>query len=395
MNRPGVYEVPIGLTLRELIVDQAGGMRDGQKLKAIAPSGPSGGFLPAALARGGLPRGSRSASRSDSSRNASPPARRTSTSSTCELDLQLFRDLGLMLGAGFVVYGDRADMVDQALNAVAVLPQRVVRQVRPLPDRLAEAGRPGAPTSPSAGAIERGLATAEGLIGELKQHPGDDLDLRPGAGRRPTPSPASSPTSARTWPPTCARAARPDLDRHVRGRGATAMTDMTNATSFEILYDDEEGVYARDIEGRLVRMDEVTAEDLDLDVTLKIDGKIVTVKKAVPATDAQGNILTDEDGLAIPRATTIYDAAAKLFGKAPGDVNPIPILCHREHMNPVAVCRVCVVEISKVKRGKMTTRAEAPAGLPAPGRGDDGGPDGRVAQRPEAAAAHPLGGRAC
>ena len=43
-----------------------------------------------------------------------------------------------MLGAGFVVYGDRRDMVDQALNCLRVLPQRVVRQVRALPDRIGE-----------------------------------------------------------------------------------------------------------------------------------------------------------------------------------------------------------------------------------------------------------------
>src|SRR5207302_8384079 len=47
VNKPGVDEVPFGQPLRELIFETAGGMFDGQKLKAIAPSGPSGGFLPA------------------------------------------------------------------------------------------------------------------------------------------------------------------------------------------------------------------------------------------------------------------------------------------------------------------------------------------------------------
>ncbi len=123
--------------------------------------------------------------------------------------------------------------------------------------------------------------------------------------------------------------------------------------------EEEEGLFSRDIDGRLVRMDKVTAEDLDRDITLKIDGQPVTVKKAVPKTDAQGNILKDAAGLVIPRATTIYDAATLLFegrtsiGSAGIPANPIPILCHREHMEPVAVCRLCVVEISKVKRGKM------------------------------------------
>ena len=34
VKRPGVYEVPFGQTVRELVFDTAGGMRDGQKLKA-------------------------------------------------------------------------------------------------------------------------------------------------------------------------------------------------------------------------------------------------------------------------------------------------------------------------------------------------------------------------
>ena len=112
--------------------------------------------------------------------------------------------------------------------------------------------------------------------------------------------------------------------------------------------DEDEGLFARDIDGRLVRLDAATAEDLDRDVALTIDGRPVTVKKAVPATDAQGNLRKDERGRVIPRATTIYDAATAAFRGA----NPIPILCHREHMDPVAVCRACVIEISKVKRGK-------------------------------------------
>ncbi len=42
--------------------------------------------------------------------------------------------------------------------------------------------------------------------------------------------------------------------------------------------------------------------------------------------------------------TTIYDAAQALCQRT-GEVNPIPVLCHREHVNPVAVCRVCVVDV--------------------------------------------------
>ena len=103
---------------------------------------------------------------------------------------------------------------------------------------------------------------------------------------------------------------------------------------------DEEGLFARDVDGQLVRLDEATADDYDKDVTLTIDGETITVKKAVPLKDAQGNIVRDSKGNTIPTATTIYDAATSLFVKRPGDTHPIPTLCHQEHMRPVGVCRV-------------------------------------------------------
>ncbi len=45
VKRPGNYEVPMGITLRELIVEQAGGMRSDKPLKAIIPGGASAAFL--------------------------------------------------------------------------------------------------------------------------------------------------------------------------------------------------------------------------------------------------------------------------------------------------------------------------------------------------------------
>ena len=47
--RPGVYEIPMGMSAREVIFDRAGGVSGGRRLKAFAPSGPSSGFLPASL----------------------------------------------------------------------------------------------------------------------------------------------------------------------------------------------------------------------------------------------------------------------------------------------------------------------------------------------------------
>ena len=48
--------MPIGLTLRELIHHHGGGLIGGQALKAIATSGPSGGFLPPRIPARLLPR---------------------------------------------------------------------------------------------------------------------------------------------------------------------------------------------------------------------------------------------------------------------------------------------------------------------------------------------------
>ncbi|MBE2194978.1 MAG: NADH-quinone oxidoreductase subunit NuoF [Anaerolinea sp.] len=46
IEKPGNYEFPLGLTFRQLI-EAAGGVRGGKKLKAILPSGASGPLLPA------------------------------------------------------------------------------------------------------------------------------------------------------------------------------------------------------------------------------------------------------------------------------------------------------------------------------------------------------------
>jgi len=125
--------------------------------------------------------------------------------------------------------------------------------------------------------------------------------------------------------------------------------------------EDDESLFSRTDDGHLIRLDKVTAADLKRDVTIKIDGREVTVKKATAATDSQGVPLKDKDGMAIPRPTTVYDAACQAFPTGTvmraADLveNPIPILCHREHLNPVGVCRVCVVEVSQVKRGSRRT----------------------------------------
>ncbi len=47
--RTGLIEVPMGITLREIVYDIGGGVLDGKQLKAVQTGGPSGGFIPAAM----------------------------------------------------------------------------------------------------------------------------------------------------------------------------------------------------------------------------------------------------------------------------------------------------------------------------------------------------------
>ena len=123
--RPGVYEVPMGLTLHELIygATYCGGIAGGKTLKAIAPSGPSGGFLPARLtAAAGLPRGyaDNRAWRDLAARRGFDPRETELAVTDLELELALFRALSptQALGAGIVVYAEGRDMADQAVNAL-------------------------------------------------------------------------------------------------------------------------------------------------------------------------------------------------------------------------------------------------------------------------------------
>lgn len=87
VRRPGVFEVPMGTSYRELIDGYAGGVPQGRTLKSYAPSGPAGGYLPASMLD--LP-----------------------------LDWNAMTKAGATVGSGaIVVCDDRACMVDMALNS--------------------------------------------------------------------------------------------------------------------------------------------------------------------------------------------------------------------------------------------------------------------------------------
>ncbi|MGM0744567.1 MAG: NADH-quinone oxidoreductase subunit NuoF, partial [Bacteroidota bacterium] len=83
VNRPGVYELPSGIPILELINDVAQGMRNGKKLKAVIPGG------------------------------SSTPVVRADQLDGVTMDSDSLREVGTMLGtAGMVVMDEDTDMVD-------------------------------------------------------------------------------------------------------------------------------------------------------------------------------------------------------------------------------------------------------------------------------------------
>jgi NADH-quinone oxidoreductase subunit F len=84
INRGGLVEVPMGITIREVVEDIGGGIKDGRKFKAVQLGGPSGGCIPERLA--GTP-----------------------------IDYEALASTGAIMGSGgLVVLDDRDCMVDLA-----------------------------------------------------------------------------------------------------------------------------------------------------------------------------------------------------------------------------------------------------------------------------------------
>ncbi len=87
VRKPGIFIIPMGLPVSEVIFDLAGGISDGKRLKAFAPSGPSSGYLPASMV-------------------------------DVRLDFKSLASIGSMLGSGaIVVCAEGTCMLDMALNA--------------------------------------------------------------------------------------------------------------------------------------------------------------------------------------------------------------------------------------------------------------------------------------
>jgi NADH:ubiquinone oxidoreductase subunit F (NADH-binding)/Pyruvate/2-oxoacid:ferredoxin oxidoreductase delta subunit len=91
INNTGLVEVPMGMTLREIVYDIGGGIPKGRKFKAVQTGGPSGGCIPESLLD--LP-----------------------------VDFDKLYEVGSMMGSGgMIVMDDRSCMVDVAKYFLAFL----------------------------------------------------------------------------------------------------------------------------------------------------------------------------------------------------------------------------------------------------------------------------------
>jgi NADH-quinone oxidoreductase subunit F len=88
VNRPGNYEVPLGTPFAELL-DMAGGVRNGHKLKAVIPGGSSAPVLPADIIM------------------------------DCTLDFDAIAKAGSMLGSGAVIVMDETVCMVRALERLS------------------------------------------------------------------------------------------------------------------------------------------------------------------------------------------------------------------------------------------------------------------------------------
>jgi len=140
------------------------------------------------------------------------------------------------------------------------------------------------------------------------------------------------------------------------------MATLPESAAGLFVRDDDEDLFSRDSSGHLLRRDDPSESDYEKIVTLQIDGQTVRVPLAQPLTDANGNLVLDLQERTTPRFTTIYDAASALYANDLDGKSkiPIPTLCHVEYMTPVAVCRLCVVQIYARRSANCFPHASMP-----------------------------------
>jgi NADH-quinone oxidoreductase subunit F len=126
VNNTGLVEVPMGLTIRELVMDIGGGIRGGRAFKAVQTGGPSGGIIPERLA-------------------------------DLKVDFDELTKVGSMMGSGgLIVMDDRDCVVDVAKYFVNFLLEESCGKCTPCREGLRQLSR-----------ILQGIADGKGTMEDL------------------------------------------------------------------------------------------------------------------------------------------------------------------------------------------------------------------------------------
>ena len=287
------------------------------------------------------------------------------------LDLPLDSDImkpfpDLMLGAAFVAYDDRRNMAEQAVNCTEfyrnescgkcvpcrIGSQKLAQMLRRLIDRQAaidlELVNDLADAMYQTSICGLGQVVPNGIRSVLRYFP-DDLNkyLRAESQRTLGQQHHVADNSCgeiRCLSSTCTRYSR-NSAHEIRLHAQSMPTSETE--EFDRLIGDQLVTLGRSF-------DDLFTQGR---IKLTIDGQEIEMNRIIRAYDAM-------DRRVPPRRTTIYDAVNELYRKAGGsqpgsaaDVasasganRPVPVLCHREHMRPAAVCRVCMVELKGAPR---------------------------------------------
>ena len=140
VRKPGLYELPMGIPLRELVQECAGGPLPGRKIKAVIPGGVSAPLIPAS----GL---------------------------DVAMDFDSLAAAGSMLGsAGVIVIDDSACMVKVATRIIEFFHHEFLRQVHAVPRRTKLGCKSAAPRRGGTGGAGRSGAVGSALQGHFRQY---------------------------------------------------------------------------------------------------------------------------------------------------------------------------------------------------------------------------------
>ena len=317
VRNTGLVEVPMGITLREIVFDIGGGIPDGRKFKAVQTGGPSGGCLPESQLD--LP-----------------------------VDFDTLTEAGSMMGSGgMIVMDDRTCMVDVARYFVDFLCDESCGKCTPCREGLVNLRQ-------VLTRITRGRGPRGGPRRCSRTWARCSPTARSAAWARPRRTRCSRPcaTSATSTRPTSASSAAPRAS--ARRSSATPSPRTAPAAPPCVKVCPTDAITGERHEAPRHRPGQVHP-------VRHLHGRLQGRRRAGPSERRKERdmiqVTIDGRKTEVEPGTTIL-AAAKQAGVA------IPALCHSPLVEAYGVCRVCSVEVDEGRRKRIVTACNYPLQKP-------------------------------